>query len=199
LVTRKCASANAATLGTPTDTQGNTLTLIISIVFAGDCSVYIWVGTAKNNTAMTVSHNMTGSALPYSAVTEVWHYAALDLGGTPAGGGGGGSLVGGTVATTKANSVITWCGGDTNALNPASRTYRTTDGTPVEEYIVYEPGVYTAYYAYQPAVVVQANTFQVTAPVAQHASAVGVEILDNPNAGITSVQDQNKFSRFPWQ
>lgn len=146
-----------------------------SVSTANFCSLALWtavVGASPGS--MTVSVTPSGNANWHSMVVERWSNAALAT--TPAtatpttGSGSGPSSV---VTTTAANSVVSWADGDWSATSPATKAYRSSatedgihDGSTSQ---------YVAYYAYQSAVSVGAQTIGLTAPT-QTWSMLGVEV-----------------------
>jgi hypothetical protein len=193
--------AGSVPLNTPTDTAGNTWTLRTSSTVGSTTAGYIWTAVSVGSAAMTVTVVKTFGAGVSSApgaasiTAEVWGNADLPASPVTASAQSSGSPSA-VLTTSQDNSVITWLNGDWSANSPGSRTYNTTSGTPVEEFIDDSPGRYVAYYAYQGAASAGSKTFGVSTAAGQVYTLLGLEVLDVP-AGPSGI-DPDQYDRQPW-
>lgn len=175
-----------STVGTPSDSQGNTYTLRVSSAASSDCWVGIWTAVASTASANTVTSGTLSTAAWHSMMVERWTNATLAgspaVNGTKTGSGAPSS----TITTTGASSVVSWANGDWNANSPTGRTYNTTSATPTEEGIHDKStGNYVAYYAWQNAASAGSQTIGITAPTGQAWTVLGIEILNVAGAAGT--------------
>jgi len=125
-------------------------------------------GTGTNGRSMVVERwaNARLAATPATALTSV-----------------AGTAPSTTLTTVGVNSVVSWVNTDWNAVDGASRAYRTTSAVPVEEGYDFIAADHTGEFAYQVAVAPGSQTLGLTAPGAENWSLASIEILDNPPIG----------------
>jgi hypothetical protein len=124
--------------------------------------------------SMTITVPFSGTAEFHSMVVERWGSAALAT--TPATNGTktGSGAPSSTVTTAAANSVVSWCNGDWNAVNPTTITY--LSGATQDGLHDVHTTAYVAYYAYQLAVSAGSQTIGMSAPTGQRWTMLGIEI-----------------------
>ena len=136
----------------------------------------------SNSISLTAPAAGTGSNAR-SMVVERWSGAALAGSPATALGSAAGSAPSTALTTVGVNSIVSWVNTDWNAVDGASRTYRTTSAVPVEENYDFITGDHTGEFAYQLAAAPGSQTLGLTAPAAENWSLASVEILDAPVAG----------------
>src|SRR5258706_6216188 len=119
VVVKAIAADFHLSISTPTDSQSNAYTSRKtgpnsgSNVWAG-----LWTATTSAASSMTVTVAVSGTANWHSLLVERWSGASLAA--TPATNGttSGTGAPSSTITTTAANSVVSWCDGDWNAVSP---------------------------------------------------------------------------------
>lgn len=179
LVLVAAESNGGGTLGTPTDNgPGLTWTLRQSVHVSTSWSdVYIWTATATTAATFNVTVAKTGGS-------PVWGFNVLRFSGTGGVGASSKTNVSSgapslSLTTTGANPAIVVINADWNAVDGASRTWRSVNGTPTEvTYVRVSASTVTDYAAYHPdAGTAGAKTVGLSAPAGQKYSIAAVEIL----------------------
>ncbi|HWB38556.1 MAG TPA: hypothetical protein VHA75_21260 [Rugosimonospora sp.] len=167
-------------LNTPTDSAGNTYTLVNSVTGTGGlwCGTYVWQAVAATTASITIT--VTGGTAGH------WGFAACHWSGS---GGTGDHQVNhfsGTptigVTTGQAHSAVFFFSTDWNTINGAARAYLTVNGsTPVPggagEIVYNLDANYTVYAAYWPdAGAAGPVTVGLTGPGGQKPGIIGVEV-----------------------
>lgn len=180
LVVLGATEDSTATLGTPTG-NSHTYTLRQSVVVTDYCTAYGWTTPATAGTGWTLSVARTGSGR--------WGFTALRFSGSAGVGtsaktnvsSGAPSL---NITTTQANSALLVIVSDWNAVDGASRTWRTVNGTTptagngLERTYFRNSIAMTAYVAYYPDVgAAGLKTVGLSAPAGQKYSIIAVEVL----------------------
>lgn len=173
----------APAAGVPT-APGHTFTDRNTYTLTSNCDAHIFTTVVAGSPGtLTVTVPWTGSAGYHSAVFERW--TAASLAATPATNATknvtGANGFNGSVTTTAANSQVSWCAGDWNALAPGTPGYRSSavqdglhDGSTAH---------YVAYYATQAAAAAGAQSFGLTTPAGSAVwKYLAIEILDNAGA-----------------
>jgi len=177
------ASENGdTTLATPTG-NSHTYTLRQSVAISSDwCAAYGWTTTATTAAGWTLSVTRAGSV-------QAWGFIALRFSASSGVGASAKTNVSGSapslgITTTGANSAVVVIVADWNALDGATRTWRTVNGTAPSagngfERAYFRSGAtYAVYAAYYPDVgAAGLKTVGLTLPVAQKYSIVAIEVL----------------------
>ena len=171
-------SNGGGTLGTPTDDgPGLTYTLRQSIhVSTSWADAYVWTATATSAATFNITVAKTGG-------TPVWGFNVLRFSGSSGIGASSKTNVSGGapslgITTTGANSAIVVINTDWNAVDGASRTWRTAGSAATEVTYVKASTFVTDYGAYHAdAGSAGAKTVGLSAPSGQKYSIIAVEIL----------------------
>lgn len=173
LIIKSTTWSNSISMGAPT---GGSLTYTPQVLnaaagFEGWTGIYSAVVSGSPG-SMTVAETPS-SAARCTLLVERW--ANATLAGTPVVDSST-STGTGTLVTTGAYSVISWCGLDENSRDPAGRTYA---GSGVEETIDdgHVGSNSVAYHAYQSVAVAGSTTYGVTNPTALAMSYAAIEVL----------------------
>lgn len=182
---------SATTLTTPTG-GGYTYTLQQNSNVASNCNVYGWTAPITSDQSYSVSISDAGDG------SHWWGYNVLRFSGSDGVGASaktnstGGSSLG--ITTTQANSAIVVAVGDWNAVDGASRTWRTvnsttpTAGNGFERTYFRDAAHYGVYIGYYPdAGAVGAKTVGLSAPTGQKYSIIAIEIKGSAAAGAPPV------------
>lgn len=131
--------------------------------------------------SMAVTLAAPASSCHHDLTVEVWTAAALA--GTPATGvaAAGTGPAAGTVTTTGAGSIVTWCAADVGSIDPATRAYLSS-ATEVGVSDGHANSNAVFYSAYQAAASSGVQSFGLSAPSGQTWTIAGIEIQD-PAAG----------------
>lgn len=148
-----------------------------------DVDIKAWTATVDSGKSMTVTLTSTGdTSNPRAWGFVVIHYRSSDGFGAAESaieGAGGPSLA---ITTTQANSALVVAAGDFNAIDGATRTWRTASVTPTAgnglEKTYYRNSVaYTVYAAvYNDVGAVGAKTVGLSAPIGQRYGIVAIEV-----------------------
>lgn len=183
LVVCAMSSDGAETIATPTG-GGLTYTLQQSIVVGSYCTNYVWTAPCPGDQTFTLS-------LSTNISSDLWGYNCLRYSGVSAIGASTKLNASSTapslpITTTAANSTIVMVNGDWYPRSGASRVYRQVNSaTPVEKSYFYDTSWYTIYVAYYvDAGAAGAKTVGLSAPTAQKASIIAVELIGT-TAGTT--------------
>jgi hypothetical protein len=186
IIVVKCVGEDSGiTFNTPAG-GGWTYTSQVSDTTASHVSSRIWTApVTAGGTPQTVAETPTWGTFSNATMTvELWRGAQLAV--TPATcdtrGSGAPSA---TLATTAANSVVSWASGDWASVNGSGRAYNTTSATPAEDGYTFSAGNYTAYSAYQSAASAGTQTLGLTAPGGQTYTLAGVELQSSGSAGLS--------------
>lgn len=203
IVVKVLTESDLATFFTPTDTNSHTYAHMSGSPDA--TSSHCWAALAT--TTVTVASSMTVSVVSNSGA-PAWHsmlveqWSSAVLAPTPAVNGTrtGTGAPSSTLVTTLTGSVVTWLNGDFNAVSPAGRTYDSTSATPTEDGIHDKStSNYVAYYAWQDAASPASQTLGLSAPGSQAWTLLGIEITDVAGGGAGSVEDPDQFGTLAWQ
>lgn len=179
--------SNTYTLATPTG-GGLTYTLQQSVVVVDYCTCYMWTAISASSQTFTLSITMAGG-------TGYWGYSALRFSGSDGVGAstktnvlsGGPSLA---LTTGTDNAAIVVGSGDWNAVDGASRTWRTinsvtpTAGNNLERTYARDSSRATFYGAYwSDAGTAGSKTTGISAPTGQKYSIIAVEIKGTAGGG----------------
>jgi hypothetical protein len=185
------ATASAFTLEAtqPTGTPG-----------ALDPRAQLWTATITSVSGGTSFGVDLGSNFSdwYGFRVEVWRDS--DGFGTVFGASGDNSAPSATASTTQANSAITYVSTDWNALDGASRTYRTSDaGTFTEELYFHDSSYYTNYAGYHAnAGAAGSKTIGLSAPGGQRWALVGIEIKGTTSGTPQTAAPTSDISAGSW-
>lgn len=173
-------------IGAPTWTGTGTWTLQQSVVVGNYCTAYLYTcAVTATATGRTVSAARTSGSGQFSFIVSVWrNHGGVGVSGKANVASGAPSLV----LNAAANSALVAGNSDWNALDGASRTWRTVNGSPITESSYgHDPVHYTAYTGYRSDVGAAGNeTVGLTAPAGQKYSIVGVEVLGTTGGGAVS-------------
>jgi hypothetical protein len=197
LVVKTVSSSAFDQFTTISDTAGNTwVQRAYQSTQGSACIASIWTAVAVNSSSTTVTvENAPGVSARWSVTAEVWRTADLPV--TPAtvvATGTGSAQT--TLITAANNSVVSWLDGDYIAVDPTGYTFNTTSGTPVEVFLDYLNGGYSAYYAYETCSGSGSQTIGITSPGGQTWTILGIEVLDVPGPDVPDRDDQ--YDRMPW-
>lgn len=176
IVVKTLLGDSAMTVNTPTG-GGLTWTQRIQDGTASHVRAAIWTAVS---TGSSVSPSLTFPAGPtadHSMVVEWWEFATVASSPVTVDVRGSGTPAG-TLTSTATDSLITWASGDWSAIDGAGRTYDSTTEYPTEQAYITEPGIYTAYFAFQAVPSPSSHNLGVTSPTGQTWTLVGLEILD---------------------
>jgi hypothetical protein len=203
IVVKFVTESNLATYFDPTDTNGHTYADMSGSPDASSnhCWMALWTTTATVASAMTVSVvSNSGAPAWHSMVVEQWSSAVLAA--TPAVNGArtGTGNPSSTLVTTLTGSVVTWVNGDFAAVSPSGRVYDSTSASPNEDGIHDKSTAnYVAYYAWQDAASPASQTIGLTSPGGQTWTLLGIEITDAAGGGGGSAEDPDQFGTLAWQ
>lgn len=171
IVVAKVGCANAKVVaGTPT---GLTFTSWVNIGTSGStCRTAIFTATG-GGASIAVTASFSGVADSRGLIVEVWTSAALA--GTPATHSvlGGSGAPSDTITTAAAGSVVSWMNNDFNALDGATRAYRSSATDSGYHFLT---GSQTVYGAYQSAASAGSQTYGLTAPTGQSFTMAAIEV-----------------------
>jgi hypothetical protein len=163
------------TLATPTG-GGLTYTLQQSVVVSAFGTVYLWTAPAPGSQTFTMSVTESGGS-------ALWAYNCLRFSGSAGVGASNKTNVSGGapslgLTTTGANSAIVVASVDWNAVDGASRTWRSAGTAATEQTYSFTTSQYAVYGAYHAdSGAAGAKTVGLTAPTGQKYSIAAMEIL----------------------
>lgn len=189
LAIKGCTWDSANGLGTPTGGGQTYQSAVIAAPGGFTCWAGMYVCTITGSPGpMTVSWPPgTAGNTKHSMVVERWGSAKLAV--TPAVPGvtHGLGTFSTSLTTVGANSVITWCMGEENSIDPATRTYQTDGATAGTEDGLFDGHVGSNsvhYFAYTPVLAAAgAHTFGLSAPTGLNWTTAAVEIQFNAPVG----------------
>lgn len=174
LVAIGASSDNAVTLSVSGGSLTWTQRQVVNV--ASNCWISVWTATATSSTSFAVTFTRTGATsvfyggnvLTFRGSTGVGASAKTNTTGAPSLG----------LTTTGANSAIVVANADWNAVDGASRTWRTGAGTLSESSYFRDSAQYTLYAGYHAdAGAAGSKTVGLTAPTGQKYAIVAVEVL----------------------
>lgn len=174
----------AVVLGTPTGGTSLTWTLRQEVNVSGYCRVYVWTATATTAETFTFSIARTGS-------TDLWGFNVLRYSGSDGIGASSKTNVSSGapslgLTTTVADSAIVIGVGDWNAVDGASRTWRTVGAAATEQSYFRDSSFYTVYVGrHLDSDATGAKTVGLSAPSGQKYSIVAVEVKGAAAAAVT--------------
>lgn len=149
-----------------------------------DAFVATATATADGSITAQLARTNDGSVPNFGGVLEVWRdwSSYVEFGGA---GGVDSTAPNVSRTTTQANNAISWICTDWNAVDGASRTYRTSDaGAFTETEYTFLTGDYTNYCGFHPnAGAAGAKALGLTAPSTQRWALVGVDVLGTVGGG----------------
>lgn len=167
-------------LATPTGGTGLTWTLqqeVTATPTSDWCAAYVWTAVATTAETFTLSVARSGTAVAWGWICLRWSGSDGVGASSKTNVSGGAPSLG--LTTTAANSAICVGNSDWNAIDGASRTWRTVNGAAATEQSYFRSGTTYAAYSgrHNDAGAAGAQTVGLSAPAGQKYSIVAVEVL----------------------